>query len=160
MLPSPVATLSQSKFHQDNHTNVVERFDTHGVHHWKILTSSHRKSTWLGFEPTTTEFRSDVPTVWGTRPWVQLTLWANLPQSLQTHALLSTQMTSWQLLQPSCSIITFILIEISHRAQAFTQVIYHPSDCLRKISIRINLMTNIWLTNIYIYKLNEIYMDS
>ena len=32
--------------------------DTWGIHHWKIFRSSYKKLAWVGFEPTTTEFRS------------------------------------------------------------------------------------------------------
>ena len=38
---------------------------------------SYRKLAWVGFEPTTTEFRSDALTDWAIRPWVQLALRAN-----------------------------------------------------------------------------------
>ena len=38
---------------------------------------------WVGFEPTTTEFRSDALTDWATRLWVQLALRANFAQLLQ-----------------------------------------------------------------------------
>ena len=35
------------------------------IHHCKILRSSYRKLAWVGFEPTTTEFRSNAPlTYW------------------------------------------------------------------------------------------------
>ena len=46
----------------------------YGTHHWRILWSSYRKLAWVGFEPTTTEFRSDALTDWAIRPWVQLAL--------------------------------------------------------------------------------------
>ena len=36
--------------------------DTYGIHHWRILWSSYRKLTWVGFETTTIEFRSDALT--------------------------------------------------------------------------------------------------
>ena len=39
----------------------------------------------MGFEPSTTEFRSDALTNWAIRPWVQLALRANLVQQLQFH---------------------------------------------------------------------------
>ena len=54
-------------------------------HHWRILRSSYRKLAWVGFEPTTTEFRSDALTDWAIRPWVQLTLRANFVELLQFH---------------------------------------------------------------------------
>ena len=56
---------------------VAEWIDTYGIHHWRIFRSSYRKLAWVGFEPTTTEFRSDALTDWAIRPWVQLTLRAN-----------------------------------------------------------------------------------
>ena len=51
-----------------NHVSVVEWADTYGIHHWWILWSSYRKLTWVGFEPTTTEFCSDALTDWAIRP--------------------------------------------------------------------------------------------
>ena len=60
-----------------------------GIHHWRILWSSYRKLAWVGFETTTTEFRSDVLTDWAIRPWVQLALRANVVQLHQYHRLLS-----------------------------------------------------------------------
>ena len=65
--------------------SVAESADTYGIHHWRILWSSYRKLAWVGFEPTTTEFRSDALTDWAIRPWVQLTLRANFVQLLQFH---------------------------------------------------------------------------
>ena len=50
-----------------------------------IFRSSYRKLAWVGFEPTTTEFRSDALTDWAIRPWVQLALRANFVQLLQFH---------------------------------------------------------------------------
>ena len=44
------------------------------IYHWRILWSSYRKLAWVGFEPMTTEFRSDALTDWAIRPWVQLAL--------------------------------------------------------------------------------------
>ena len=44
---------------------------------------------WVGFEPTTTEFRSYALTDWAIRPWVQLALRANFVQLLQFHRLFS-----------------------------------------------------------------------
>ena len=34
--------------------SVAEWVDTYGIHHQRILWSSHRKLAWVGFEPTTT----------------------------------------------------------------------------------------------------------
>ena len=42
--------------------SVAEWADTYGIHHWRILWSSYRKLAWVGFEHTTTEFRSDALT--------------------------------------------------------------------------------------------------
>ena len=39
----------------------------YGIHHWRILWSSYRKLAWVGFEPTTTEFRSDALTDWSNK---------------------------------------------------------------------------------------------
>ena len=46
----------------------------YSIHHWRIIWSSYRKLTWVGFEPTITEFRSDALTDWAIRPWLQLAL--------------------------------------------------------------------------------------
>ena len=67
--------------------SVAEWVDTYGIHHWRIIWSSYRKLAWVGFEPTTTEFRSDTLTNWAIRPWVQLALGANFVQLLQFHRL-------------------------------------------------------------------------
>ena len=39
--------------------SAVEWTDIYGTYHRNILWNSYRKLTWKGFEPTTTEFRSD-----------------------------------------------------------------------------------------------------
>ena len=57
----------------------------YGIHHWMIFRSSYRKLAWVGFESTTTEFRSDALTDWAIRSWVQLALIANFVQRLQFH---------------------------------------------------------------------------
>ena len=58
--------------------SVAKWADRYAIPHWQIFWSTYRKLTWLGFEPTTTEFRSDTLTVWAIRPWVQLALRAIL----------------------------------------------------------------------------------
>ena len=65
-----------------NHVS-SEMIDTCGIHHWEIFRRSYTKLAWVGFEPTTTEFRSDAPTDWAIRPWVKLALIANFIQLLQ-----------------------------------------------------------------------------
>ena len=60
-------------------------------HHWRILRSSYRMLASVGFEPMTTEFRSDGLTDWAIRPWVQLALRANFEQLLQFHRLFSVK---------------------------------------------------------------------
>ena len=52
--------------------SVAEWADTYGIHHWHIFWSSYRRLAWVGFEATTTEFRSDALTDWAITPWVQL----------------------------------------------------------------------------------------
>ena len=37
----------------------------YGIPHWRIIWSSYRRLAWVGFELTTTEFRSDALTDWG-----------------------------------------------------------------------------------------------
>ena len=39
----------------------------YGTHDGRIIWSSYRKLAWVAFEPTTTEFRSDVLTDWAIR---------------------------------------------------------------------------------------------
>ena len=51
----------------------------------KDFWSSYRKLNWVGFEPTTTELRSDTLMDWATMPWIQLALRANFVQLLQSH---------------------------------------------------------------------------
>ena len=70
--------LFQSKFCWGNHMNVAEWVDTYGIYHRMNFWSSYRKLAWVGFEPMTTEFRSDVLTDWSISPRVQLGLRANL----------------------------------------------------------------------------------
>ena len=41
------------------------------IHHWRIIWRSYSKLAWVGFEPATTEFRSDALTDWAFWPWVQ-----------------------------------------------------------------------------------------
>ena len=53
-----------------------------GIHYWRILRSSYRKLTGVGFEPTTNEIHSEALTNWAMRPWVQLTLRENFLQLL------------------------------------------------------------------------------
>ena len=92
-------------------TLVAEWIDTYGIHHWRIFRSSYRKLAWVGFEPTTTEFRSDAPTDWAIRQWVQLALRANFAQPLQFHlfSLFSIHVSFRSLLS---SVATFVSIYI------------------------------------------------
>ena len=53
----------------------------------KDFWSSYRKLAWMGFETTTTEFRSENLTDWAIWPWVQLALRENFAQLLQFHLL-------------------------------------------------------------------------
>ena len=89
----------------------------YSIHHWRIFRSSYRKLAWVGFEPTTTEFRSDAVTDWAIRPWVQLALRANFVQLLQFHLFVQCSLffvhVSFRSL-PS-SVATFALSEVSHR---------------------------------------------
>ena len=77
------------KFCWGNHMSVAEWVDTYVIHHRSILWSSYRKLPRVGFEPTTTELRSDALTNWAIRPRVQLPLRANFAQPLQSHRLLN-----------------------------------------------------------------------
>ena len=52
----------------------AEWIDTYGIQHWRVLRSNNRKVAWVGFEPTTTEFRSDALPNWAIKSWVQLGL--------------------------------------------------------------------------------------
>ena len=71
--------------------SVAESTDICGIHHWRIISSSYRKFSWVGFDLMTTEFRSDALTNWALKPWVQLTLRANFLQLLQFHRLVSVR---------------------------------------------------------------------
>ena len=71
--------------------SVAEWADTYGIHHLRILWSSYRKLTWVGFEPTTTELHSDALTDRAIRPWVQLTLRVNFTQLLQFYRLFTVR---------------------------------------------------------------------
>ena len=64
---------------------VAKWIDTYVIHQWREFRSSYRKLSWLVHEPTTTEFGSEALTDWALRPWVQLTLRANVVQLLQFH---------------------------------------------------------------------------
>ena len=55
--------------------SVAEWTDAYGIYHWRILWNSYRKLAWVGFEPTTTEFRSDALTDWAIRPTLGKILW-------------------------------------------------------------------------------------
>ena len=96
------------KFSWGNHVSAAEWSDTYGIHHRRIIWSSYRKLAWVGFEPTTTEFRSDALTDWAIRPWVRLALRANCIAAL-ISSFVQCQV-SFRLL-PS-TVATFILIEI------------------------------------------------
>ena len=61
----------------NNLANLAKWLYIYDIHHWKIFRSSYRKLAWVGFEPKTTEFRSDALTDWAIRPWVQLALRVN-----------------------------------------------------------------------------------
>ena len=56
----------------------------------------------MGFEPTTTEFRSDALIDWAIRPWVQLAFSTNFVELLQFHCLFSVYHFGYCLLQLPC----------------------------------------------------------
>ena len=101
--------LFYSKFCWCNRMSVAEWVHTYCIHHWRFIWSSYRKLAWVGFEPTTTVFRSEALTDWAIRPWVQLKLRANFVQLLQFHRFAQCPI-SFRLL-PS-SFATYILTEI------------------------------------------------
>ena len=59
------------------------RTDTYGIDHWRVLWRRDRNFSCVGFESTTTEFRSNAPTDWAIRQWVQLALRAKFVQPPQ-----------------------------------------------------------------------------
>ena len=59
---------------------VAEWTDRFGIHQWTTLKSTYRKLSWVGFEPTTTEFYSDALTNWAIMSWAQVALRANFLQ--------------------------------------------------------------------------------
>ena len=86
---------------------------TYGIHHRRIFWSSYRKLAWVGFEPTTTAFRSDALTDWDIRPWVQLALRANFVQLLPFHRFFSvTFHFGYCLRQSPCSFSSSFCIYI------------------------------------------------
>ena len=77
--------------------------DIYNIHHWSILWSSYRKFTWVEFEPTTTEFCSEILTDWALRSWVQLVVRTNFVKLLQSHLLSSAKFRfDYCLCQSSC----------------------------------------------------------
>ena len=80
-----VTPFFQSKFSLGKHMSVLEWADTHCIHHWRILWSSHRILARVGFELTTTDPVRYALTDWDMRPWVQLALRAIFVQQLQFH---------------------------------------------------------------------------
>ena len=84
----------------------------HGIYHWWVLWNSYRKLAWVGFEPTTTEFRSDALTDWAIRLWVQLALRTNFVEQLQFDRLFSVTFHFGCL---PWSVATFVLIKVSCR---------------------------------------------
>ena len=70
-----------------------------------------RKLAWVGFKPTTTEFRSDTLTNWAIKLWVELPFKNKFEQLLQFHLLFRVQI-SFQI--PS-SVALSTSIEILHR---------------------------------------------
>ena len=100
------------KFSWGNHMSVAEWSDTYGIHQWRIIWSSYRKLAWGGFEPTTTEFRSN--------PLAYLSYQAM--SSSHTQSQLSTTTPSSLFAQCPISfrllpslVAMFVLIEISMR---------------------------------------------
>ena len=90
-------------------TLVAEWIDTYGIHHWKIFRSSYRyrKLAWVGYEPTTTEFHSNILTDLAIRPWVQLC-------ELQVHS--DTNLYSYS---------NFIICSVSNFISTFAFVSHH-----------------------------------
>ena len=83
--------LFELKFSWSNHVTVAEWYDAYGIHHWRIIRNSYRKSARVGYEPTTTEFLSEALTDWAIRPWVQLAFRANFVHLFQFYRFLSVQ---------------------------------------------------------------------
>ena len=107
-------------------TSVAEWINRYGIHHWRIFGSSYRKLAWVGFEPMTTEFRSDALTDWAIRPWVQLALRANFVQLLQFH--LFDQCSHF------ISAITFVSRHICFKRN-LAQVITLVAECINTYGI-------------------------
>ena len=49
----------------------LDIYESHGSRE-RVFRSSYWKLVWVGFEPTTTEVRSDALTDWAIRPWVYI----------------------------------------------------------------------------------------
>ena len=89
LLGSSVGTFLLIEIYWGNHMSVAYLVNTYGIHHWSIFRGSYRELAWVGFEPTTTEFRSDGLTNRAIRPWVELGIRANFVQILIFHRLFS-----------------------------------------------------------------------
>ena len=62
LLCSSVTTFIWSKYCRGNHISAADWAVIHGIHYRKILRNSYRKLSWVGFEPTTTEFCTEALT--------------------------------------------------------------------------------------------------
>ena len=74
----------------------AEWTDIYGIYHWTILRSSYRKSAWVGFESTITEFCSYTLADWAIRPWVQLPL-SQLCTATPISSFVQCHISSWLL---------------------------------------------------------------
>ena len=102
--------LLSSKLSVGNHICAAEWSPIYGIHHWKILWISSRKLSWVRFEPTPTEFRSDALTHWPITPRVQLAFTVNFVHVLQFNPLFNA------IFEFGCfSVSKFILIKIFYR---------------------------------------------
>ena len=110
-------------------TLVAEWIDSYGVYHWRIFRSGYRKLAWVGFEPTTTEFRSDALTDWVIRPCVQLALRANCVQLLQF------------LLFAPCSFFISVFAFVRQRPKAKTEM---KSEHEQRDEIGVTVQSWLW----------------
>ena len=106
-----------------------------GIHHWRIISSNCRKLTLMGFEPTTTEFRSDTLTDWAIRSWVKLSLRANFVQPLQFHHLFSVRFHFGYGLRQSQLLLWL---------KFYLAICRFPLKLHQSFSLRICLFMNLW----------------
>ena len=121
-----------------------------------LLWSSYRKLAWVGFEPTTTEFRSDALTDWAIRPWVQLALRAKFIQLLHIYIHIYMYLFIWYMITDrkifyillfwiECSTLVLFCPFIRHPLSKFTLRPWFKSHFCSKQGSHIFLLFVSWI---------------